>query len=399
VTEKLYLNDSYRFAFESSVVSVDPIPGGYGVVLRATAFYPESGGQPSDRGLLADCEVEGVFENDNGDIVHRVEKWHLPPGSSAKGTLNIRRRLDNMGKHTGQHILSGAFLKVAGTETLSSRLGEVESTIELSVESLNEGVLYEVEDAANRLIREDVPVTVAYYNPEELDKLPVRKLPDRTGRLRIVRVGDYDCTACGGTHCRRSGEVGLIKIIGQEKMRGHLRVVFLTGNAALSDYRNKHRVLSQLTGRLTCHFNNLPSMVERLTEQNSRLRKEIAVFERELNAYRIKSLEQKAVTVGGVKAVIEEFADADPRSIRQLALKASKLLRAAVILACGDKLLVAVPEEIDLSAAALAGKIMDRYGGKGGGNASFAQIGGLNPEKAKELPGQMIDIIRSEVEK
>ena len=236
MTEKYYLDDSYLFEFTGRIRDIRKKDAGYEIILDATAFYPESGGQLCDTGHLDARQVINVFENDAGDIVHVCLDWSAPVDSEVTGRIDRERRLDNMRKHTGQHILTQSLIQTVKAKTVSSHLGDEESTIELSIDSITDDDIFESEKLANDTVMQNLPVKISYHERSELEKLGVRKIPERQGRYRIVQVGDFDCTACGGTHCRRTGEVGPIKIISQEKIRGHIRVTFLTGRQAIIDY-------------------------------------------------------------------------------------------------------------------------------------------------------------------
>jgi alanyl-tRNA synthetase len=315
---------------------------------------------------------------------------------AVNGQIDRTRRLDNMRKHTGQHILSRAFIEVAAADTVSSRLGEVESTIELSLESLDDAVMRSVEELANDIIRQNQPVKIEYYEREALKNFLVRKIPEREGKFRIVQVGEFDYTACGGTHCRNAGEVGMVKIIGQEKLRGHLRVIFMVGRQAEEDYYEKHTVVSQLSGRLTCHFRDLVKGVDKLTEQNTALRREVSLLSGRLLAADLKELTENSPDSGGIKIVTGEFDGRDPKALKDAANKLGETVRAIILLLCGDKLLIFAPAGIKPTASAMARLFMERFGGKGGGSATSAQVGGIAMDKRKEYIDHFIGLIRGE---
>jgi alanyl-tRNA synthetase len=397
MTQKLYQDNPYLFEFSSRVVSVKEGKSEYEVILEATAFYPESGGQLNDTGNIEGIPVLNVFETDAGEINHILERGALSPGMTVNGQIDRARRLDNMRKHTGQHILSRAFIEVAAADTVSSRLGEVESTIELSLESLDDAALKSVEELANDIIRQNQPVKIEYYEREALRNLPIRKIPEREGKFRIVQVGEFDYTACGGTHCHYTGEVGIVKIIGQEKLRGHLRVIFLVGKQAEEDYYEKHAVVSQLSGRLTCHFRDLVKGVDKLTEQNTALRREVSLLGGRLLAADLKELAENSPVSGGIKIISGEFDGRDPKALKEAAIKLGETVRAVILLLCSDKLLIFAPAGMKLTASAMAGLFMERFGGKGGGSATSAQVGGILMEQRKDHIEEFVEILKREM--
>ncbi|SYZ73259.1 putative Alanyl-tRNA synthetase [Candidatus Zixiibacteriota bacterium] len=399
MTERLYLNDAYLYDFRAAVVGVRSTDRGFEVLLDRTAFYPEAGGQLFDRGFMDQIPVSAAYETDSDDIVHILDTWSVPIGTIVHGVIDEKRRRENRCKHTGQHILSRAFIETVGAETVSSRLGEIESTIELSASDLSDTVIRNAEDLANDIILKNLPVNIAYYNLEELKSLPVRKIPDREGKFRIIQIGDFDFTACGGTHCRNTGEVGLVKIVGQEKLRGHLRVIFLAGGKAIEDYGEKNQVIEGLTGKFTCHFRDLPAAVDRLMEQEKTLRREVNRL-RTINLYNdISKRLLSAPKVGDTILFYGEYDESDPKILKETGLKLCQEQPALLILAFEDKVLIVSSERTGFPASKVAQRLMGACGGKGGGSSSFAQVGGLPREKREEIKRAFMEMIRDEIDR
>lgn len=397
MTEKLYLDNSLLLNFESVVVKVQESDNGFEVILQSSAFYPESGGQLYDTGMLDGNRVINVLENEAGEVVHVVDSWGGSASETVEGVIDRERRLDNMRKHTGQHILSGAFVECVGADTVSAHLGEVESTIELSVPSLDEKAIRETEILANRIILENHDVKINYYNRSELDNLPVRKIPELEGKYRIIQIGEFDYTACGGTHCRQSGEVGLIKIVAQEKMRNHLRVSFLTGRQALDDYHAKHMVATELSNKLTCHFSDLNRAVDKLFDQNAAMRKEIGALNKALLPYEIGRLRENAVDIGGVKIIVECYDNKNPKELKELAVEISQSFNSISLLSADDRLVIAVSADVPTEARKLADLVTQRFGGRGGGSSTFAQIGGIPADKRQEILDGFVEAVKTEI--
>jgi len=397
LTKKLYREDAYLFEFVSEVTSVVGTDAGYEVILEATAFYPEAGGQRCDLGRLNDHEVVDVFEDDRGRVVHRLKSWSGAAGETVRGVIDRARRLAHMRQHTGQHILSQAFLKVAGARTISSHLGEREATIELSEASLDDDVIDRAERTANGIVLEDRPITTGEYERGELSRLPMRKVPDIPGPLRVVAVDGFDYTACGGTHCRRTGEVGPVKIIGREKIRGHLRVLFLTGHAAIEDYVEKHRVVAALMQKLTCHHLALESSLDKILEHNTELKKEITTLVKRLLPTEVAALKSKADEISGIGVSVAEYPGRDLKEMREIALELVSHPGHMAVLISGDRLLVAVSDGVKPDARRLADAIMKNVGGKGGGSSVLAQVGAIAWEDRINPEEWIKDIVRSEL--
>src|SRR5262249_53879968 len=214
MTDRLYYTDSTLTDFDASVVDARVVGDRPHVVLDRTAFYPTSGGQPFDTGCLGGVPVVDVFDRDDGEVVH-VLGAPLNGTTSVRGAVDWARRFDHMQQHTGQHILSAAFDREVAARTTSFHLGAEAATIDLDRE-LTPSQIAAAERAANWVVWEDRPVTVRFATAEEASRLPLRKEPVRTGRLRLVEVTDFDLSACGGTHVQRTGMIGVIAVAGWE---------------------------------------------------------------------------------------------------------------------------------------------------------------------------------------
>src|ERR1044072_4199243 len=185
-TEKLYFTDSSVLEFPATVLAVKPTDRGYEVMLDRTAFYPTGGGQPNDTGLLGDAHVIDVFEDESGVVYHVVSEISaLAPGQVVNGKIDAKRRLDYMQQHSGQHILSQAFVNLFGAETRSLHLGSQTSTIDIELGSPTDEHMRAAEELANAIIFEDRPMLIHIVNEEEAARLPLRKEAHVRGDLRV----------------------------------------------------------------------------------------------------------------------------------------------------------------------------------------------------------------------
>ena len=196
-TEKLYFTDSSILQFPATIIDVQATERGYAVQLDRTAFYPTGGGQPNDTGLLGDARVIDVFENEDGVIYHVVSQLGaLAAGQAVEGRIDRARRLDHMQQHSGQHILSQAFVHACRAETRSFHLGAQTSTIDIELQSPTNEHMRAAEEIANEIIFEDRPMRVHLLNEEEASAAAAQKRigvarpdsRDRSGRLRLVSV-------------------------------------------------------------------------------------------------------------------------------------------------------------------------------------------------------------------
>jgi alanyl-tRNA synthetase len=275
MSERAYYKDSYTNRFKAVVIERLVHDGRPALILDRTYFYPTSGGQPCDLGKMNDVSVVDVLVHpQNGDVLHILE--NEVSADQVKAVIDWQRRFDHMQHHTGQHILSQAFVQIAAAETVGFHLSPSSVTIDLDKNSLSQAQREEAEQLANEIIWQNRPVKARTVNQKEIQSLPLRKIPPaRDGRLRLIEIADFDLTACGGTHVARTGEIGLLKIIKQEKRGEKLRIEFRCGHRALLDYQQKHQIVTQLTTQLTTGANELSTAVVRLQADNKQSHRQL----------------------------------------------------------------------------------------------------------------------------
>ncbi|HLF01199.1 MAG TPA: DHHA1 domain-containing protein [Anaerolineales bacterium] len=387
MTERLYYSDSYtrRFAArvrESTTVNEQPA-----LVLDQTFFYPASGGQPGDRGAMGGVPVVEVVvrESDNA-ILHIVEQA-IQPAPQIECEIDWPRRFDHMQQHTGQHILSQAFIRAAEALTVGFHLGAETVTIDLDADKLPLATLERAEQIANEAVIANHPIRAWFPTPDELAQLVLRKTPDVDGPLRVVAIGDFDYNACGGTHVAHSGEVGSIKILKVEKQKKGARVEFICGGRALGDYARKHAIVTQLANDFTCGQAEVPDAVARLRGENQSLRKELRVARDELLDYEAARLAEAAPTRNGIKVVRGAWPDRDMNDLRGIATRVTASGGAAALLAsAGDKANVVFARSGDLDRdmnQLLKSALSQLNGARGGGSPSMAQGGGVSASVAE----------------
>src|SRR6202790_5673839 len=275
-THRLYYDDSYLENFDARVLAcspAEPVRGASGmqpaweVLLDQTAFYPTSGGQPNDLGLLGEAVVLDVRDEEDG-IVHIVDR-EVELGA-VKGCVNWPRRFDHMQQHTGQHLLSAMFQERFGLPTVSFHLGSEVCTISLRGPELSEEILEGAERAANQVIFEDRPVSVRYGAAEDLAQLGVRKKVERSGILRAIEIEGADLQPCGGTHVKRTAQIGVILARQCTKIRQDWRVEFVCGRRAERAARQDFLLLRRVAERLGCATSEVVEASERvLTDRDA----------------------------------------------------------------------------------------------------------------------------------
>jgi alanyl-tRNA synthetase len=378
VTERLYYTDSYLAEFDATILRVEPHGDHRAAILDRTAFYPTSGGQPFDIGQLGSATVIDVVEGDDGVIRH-VIGGDLEPGGPVHGTIDWDRRFEHMQQHTGQHVLSAAFDRVAGARTESFHLGSVSSTIDLN-RTLSASDIERAEDAANRIVWEDHPVTVRFASAEEAAALPLRKESLRMGTLRLIEVPGFDISACGGTHVNRTGAIGTIVVASSERFRGGTRVEFLCGARAVRVYRALRDAMAASVRLVSVLPSELPEGIERLQAEAKELRRQIKDLQSRLAGFEGAALADTVQSYGNVRGVVAAVEGTDQAALKALAamITSRNAHVAALFSAPGPSAaVIARGADSTVDCAALLKKVIERFGGKGGGRPDLAQGGGL----------------------
>jgi alanyl-tRNA synthetase len=409
------LPDSERLYYSDSA-DVREQPGGDGgsiwrVSLDRTAFYPTSGGQPFDTGVLnvapdsgisQEIAVEEVEEDESGTVWHDLRQ-PLAAGARVEGRINWERRFDHMQQHTGQHLLSAVFLRELNAATVSFHLGESSSTIDLATGPLAQHSIERVERIANEIIAEDRLVTTRFQSREEAEAMlaagELRKLPDRQGAIRMVEIADCDRNACGGTHVRATGQIGGLLVRRLEKVQRGVRVEFVCGMRAVRAARADAAVLTEMTALLSTGAAELPAAVARLLAEGKvsarerlRLREELAVFHGAKLAAEV-SLEN------GLRLVVRAWKDRDRDFVRLLASRtAAADARTAVIFSAQDanpvRIFIARSPDLPFDCGRMLKEALAQFGLRGGGSADLAQ-GDVPAEHEAALRASLTEAIRT----
>ncbi|HUK65315.1 MAG TPA: DHHA1 domain-containing protein [Anaeromyxobacteraceae bacterium] len=387
MTERLYLSQPYLVGFEAEVTGERRLHDRRALVLSRTAFYPEGGGQPADRGALGGARVVDVQEVD-GEVLHAVEGE--VQGNPVAGQIDWARRQDHMQQHHGQHLLSATFEAALGAVTLSFHLGEDRSTIDLDVpaDRLKPARLAEIEQAVNALIFQDLAVETRELSKEELERLPLRKDPVKGSRVVMVRDRSgalVDASPCGGTHPQRTGEVGALAILRAVKWGAGARVEFLCGGRVLSFLRQSSEALSEVAAALRCAPKEVPAAARRMGEELVLDRKELRTLLVAL------SLAEATRLAGKPDPIVEELAlpggDA-PSYLRSVGQALAARGRLALLGARAEgRAFLCFARGPDPRGADLSGLLREAaavLGGKGGGTVELSQGSGPEGEKLPE---------------
>ncbi|MGM9921263.1 MAG: DHHA1 domain-containing protein [Bhargavaea sp.] len=379
--DRLYYKDPYRTAFKSNVVREGVEDGRPFAVLENTVFYPTGGGQPHDTGKLNGIRVTDVEEKD-GEIRHYVE---VPLNALiVSGKIDWTRRHDHMQQHTGQHILTAAFIETAGCPTVSFHLGRETVSIDLDTEHLIDEQLDAAEKRANEIIMENREIETRWVTEGELDHSRLRKAVAVEEEIRLVIIPDYDYNGCGGTHPYSTGEVGQLKILGMERMKKKTRVHFVCGNRVLEQLGKKNQVLKEAMGMLSVPEEETAEAIRRLLNANRTLEKRLQEAED-----RLLEAEAQSLISGGrlVKAAFSDRPIADLQKLGRAAVAAREDVIVLLAVRNGSKLqfVAARGSEAGYSMKQVASAALEATGGKGGGSDAFVQGGGDTSLTAEEL--------------
>jgi alanyl-tRNA synthetase len=377
MTTRLYYSDSYLKEFSGLVLQRHVVDKKPAVVLDQTAFYPASGGQPNDTGTLGEARVLDVIENEAGDVLHILDRD--PAGDRVRGQIDWSRRFDHMQQHTGQHILSQAFIVVSQAQTLSFHLGQETSTIDIDLAPPPVTVIEEAQALATRIVFEDRPVNILSTDREKLGSLGIRKESQREGEIRVIDVQDFDRSACGGTHVRRTGEIGMICILGFERYKGGTRVEFVAGYRALKEFHSSNEILKRLSKIYSSSPDLLPEISEKLLQERSALaRDNQKLHEQILEMEAAGLLVNTKKTATGAAIVRRVFAGRNLETIKLLAHKLSANPRTCAVLATDScQFVIARSTDLTGNCGEAVRQVTARFGGKGGGKPELAQGGGI----------------------
>ncbi len=359
--------------------------GRYRVFLDRTAFYPESGGQPADRGTLGGNPVWDLGETEDGAVFHVLDV-PVEPGAALVGEVDRARRFDHMQQHSGQHVLSAAFWALGRFKTVGFHLGADDVTVDLHPPAIRPEQVEQAFRDANAVIWEDRPVRVSFHDSEQAGSLALRKPTARTGTVRVVEVEGFDRSACGGTHVSRTGQIGVVVLLRTEKLKDKLRIHFLCGARAAERFQTEHAVLSDLCTLTTTGVPGLVDRTKALLDSLRELEKERNALEAERLKASLPGLIAAAERVAGAALLLRVF-DGD-------SAPAGSLCKAA--LASGDGVVAVAGARgsgtvffgrsggVDLDMTRLAAHLRERFGARGGGRADMAQVGGLAAAEVDE---------------
>lgn len=392
--DRIYYDAPQQLEFTATVTAIREVARLDGkqvwqLALDRTAFYPESGGQPFDTGTLTatarsgallEAPITDVQEDAGGEVWHTTAK-PLQEGTSVRGVVDAARRRDHMQQHSGQHLLSAVLHRDLLARTVSFHLGPEICTVDLQGGSLTEETLATAELAVNALVAQALPLSVHYATRDEAEQLlergQLRKLPSRTGTMRLIEIPGIDLNACGGTHVATTAAIGPVLLRDTEHVRDTVRLQFVCGDRALRAARADFQLTTTLARSLSTGAGQLAVRVALLKAESRAAAKQIALLQHALAEAQARELARCAEATALYVYIL------DPQVPNSDAAYA-KLLAAALVKAGVGAVLVAADEE-DRCAVVLAGRTggincgallrtaLEHNGGRGGGSRELAQ--------------------------
>jgi alanyl-tRNA synthetase len=404
MSERLYYHDSFLYDFEAEVreIAEKPRPG---LIFDRTAFYPTSGGQVFDTGWIAPIEVPDhklrvseVAETEDGKVVHYLEAplKDVKPGTRVRAQIDAGRRRDHMQQHSGQHVLSAAFVRLFSMPTAAFHMAEDYCSIDLDTASLSSDQVEKAERLANEIILENRPVEIRFVTREDAEKLRLRKLPPaERERLRLIEIHGFDLSACGGTHVAQTGQIGCILLRKLEKVRQGWRVEFVAGQRAVATARRDFTTLTEAAGLFSAHIYDVPQQTRKSLDEIKTVRRQREQLLEELAGAQAAAMLAETSETGGGKVVTRVFSDREPGFVKMLAQKLTRIAPNVVALLASTSqqpsLVFAQSSGQPFDMRALLKETMIKLGGRGGGSKDMAQGGVASAEGIEQALSEVTE--------
>jgi alanyl-tRNA synthetase len=386
-TERLYYSDSHLIEFEARVLEkTDRVSGWTAVTLDRTAFYPTGGGQPSDTGTLDGIRVLECMDDEGNGILHVIQGRAPEVGTTVNGRIEWARRLDHIQQHTGQHILSQAFVTLFNAPTRSFRVLHDFCEIDVELANPTNELIERAVELANNVIWEDREIIIRNVTAEEATRLPLRKDSSREGELRLIEIEGFDLTPCGGTHAYRTGEVGMIAVRTWERSKGLTRIEFGAGMRALTDYKRANKTARAVAALFSAGRDDAAKLTARMLEENKELNRRVRSLEEIAARVEAEQLLNTALpNPTGARVVSQIFDNRDGEGLKHLAQALIVYPNTIALLGSRDKdtarIVFARSADASADMNALMREACVMLAGRGGGKADLAQGGGKNIDK------------------
>lgn len=366
MTEKLFYEDSHMITFLAVVLACEKVGEVYEAVLDRTAFFPEGGGQYADTGWISGIEVIDVQER-QGIIYHKI-KEPLLEGKEVTGTIDWKERFSKMQQHSGEHIVSGLVHEKFGYDNVGFHMGKDAITMDFNG-TITKEELKEIEYLANEAVAKNLDIQVIYPSKEELSNLEYRSKIEIEGQVRVVIIPGYDTCACCAPHVKKTGEIGIIKLVGIQNYKGGVRVSMLCGFRALADYNEKAESVKSISVLLSAKESEVAEEVAKLKEELAAQKTSLAELQKRILSYKAEMIEENQESAVMFEEELEGNA---PRELVNLLLK-KKIKVAAVFAGTQDRGYRYVIGSKCVDVRPIAKLLNERFEGRGGGKPEMVQ--------------------------
>ena len=374
VVKRLYWTNPDVYEVEVEVKSV----GDRTVTMNPIVFHPDEGGQPADKGKIGESEVLNV-EIIEGRIVHTLD------GPLSDGTyiasVDRQHRLHVAGRHTAQHIISGIAKKRFDLRTVGVHIGLESCTVDLD-KKIDWETAQAIERDSMEIVTENIPVETIFNDTDVRTRFDLKEI--ESDMIRVVKIGDYDASACCGTHVRRTGDIGIIRIIDLESKKNGIRISFAAGSTALEFSQAETSILKELRQLSKCSTIELPAILRKALESSKNLNKEVERLQSLMLPGLVKSA--MIVEIGSSKIGIQIDAVSSKLAGKLAALIANEIDGTGIVISDGN----IVINSKNLNANDLLKKLHKAVGGKGGGSPNAAS-GRLDKQVTTE---QVVEILK-----
>lgn len=362
--DTLYYKDNYVKEFNTKIKDCIKEDNKILIELENTAFYPEGGGQPADTGYIDDVKVIDVQEKDN-KIYHMVEQ-EIEIGKVVNCKVDFEKRFSNMQHHTAEHIISGLVCKKYNCDNVGFHMGNDFVTMDFNV-NLNKKQIEEIEEKANDAVYRNIEIVEKIISEEDSKKIEYRSKKKISGNIRLIEIPGYDICACCGIHVKRTGEIGMIKLLSVEKYKTGSRVYMICGKKALKNYNKEYEEMSKLSVLLSSKHENIYDAVIELKEEIINLKIKNNKLQNQIFENEIQTIEEKEINI----IFKEGLTSNETKNLCQLLKEKSKKI-AAVFSKEDDTYKYMIMSE-NFNANEISKKFNETLNGRGGGKTNIVQ--------------------------
>lgn len=373
MTNKIYMENQYLTELRAMVLLNNKVDNKYHILLDKTIFYPDGvGGQNGDIGTINGIKVEKSYIKE--DRIYHILNENIT-SDEVLVKINWENRLKIMQQHTSQHLVSAAFYRLYSIETLSFHASEDHITIDFKIDTINQEQIEACENLANFVIQNNLEIKSYFPNDDEIKTIKFRRKPKVKKNMRVVEIDGFDYSACGGTHLKHTGEIGLIKIINWSKQNGNVRIVVKSGMDAILDYRQKDKIINKISTDLSANTSNLLEKYENFNEQNKQIQENYSLLKNEF----LENYKNSIINFTNNKKINYYVAEFNKFSFDDLNILIKKLEKENIIsafyLVNNDltRFLIKVNGELNVSLDQIKNSLKNTFNYKGGGNSKLLQ--------------------------